>query len=313
MIDAEKRGELKDLIEDHDVVVGSLPGDLGYQSIEAAAEAGTDMVDVSFMPEEPFSLDELAKDNDISVVVDAGFGPGMSNLFMGRIQNEMDVLEEAVIRIGGLPLEPQPPLYHKLTFSPHDLIQEYVREARIMKGGKVVKKYPMEDIDQVELDGKKFEEFYSDGLRTLLETIEVRDLEETTLRWSGHLEKMKVLKDLGFFKEDNVEKTLDVIGPSMRFESRDFCILNIEAKGKISGEEREIHYFFYDEADERFSSMARSTGYSAAAFTRLLIDKKEDIKEGIVPPEYLGMEKGYHDFAVEHLREKGIEIEISKV
>lgn len=311
-MDAGKHGELQDLIAKYDVVVGTLPGDLGYKSVKAAAEAGTDMIDVSFMPEDPFSLDELAKENGISVVVDAGFGPGMSNAFMGRIQDEMDVIEDAMIRIGGLPLEPRPPLYHKLTFSPRDLIQEYVREARIIRDEKIVKEAPMKDISEVELNGKEFKEFYSDGLRTLLKTVDAKNMEETTLRWKGHLKKMKVLKELGFFKEENLDNALEVIGPLMRFESEDFCIMDIEAAGRKDEEERKMNYFFYDEADERFSSMARSTGYSAAVFTRLLIQENEDIENGIVAPEILGMEKNYHDFMVENLRDRGVKIEISR-
>ncbi len=314
-IDAAKYEELRDLIAKYDIVVGALPGDVGYECVKAAAEAGTDMIDVSFMPEDPFSLDDLVKKNEVSVIVDAGFGPGLSNIFIGRIQEEIDVLEDVTIRIGGLPLERRPPLYHKLTFSPRDLIQEYVREARLVRDGKVVKEDPMEDISKVELDGKEFEEFYSDGLRTLLKTIDAQNIEETTLRWKGHLQKMKVLRDLGFFKEENVDKTLKIIGPLMRFESEDFCIMDIEAlggKGERSEKEMRMNYFFYDEADEKFSSMARSTGYSVAAFTRLLIEEKENMIDGIVAPEVLGVDKNYHDFVVEYMREKGMRIDISR-
>ncbi|MEF8874367.1 MAG: saccharopine dehydrogenase C-terminal domain-containing protein [Candidatus Thermoplasmatota archaeon] len=311
-MDAGKHGELKELIAKYDIVVGALPGDLGYQSVKAAAEAGTDMIDVSFMPEDPFSLDGLIKENAVSVVVDAGFGPGLSNVFMGRIQDEMDVIEDAVVRIGGLPLEPRPPLHHKVTFSPRDLIQEYVRDARVIRDDEVVKEEPMKDIGEVELNGKEFEEFYSDGLRTLLKTVDAKNMEETTLRWKGHLEKMKVLKDLGFFEEENLDNTLEVIGPLMSYESEDFCIMKIEAIGKKDEEERKMNYFFYDEASKRFSSMARSTGCSAAVFTRLLMEEKEDIENGVIAPEVLGMEKSYHDFIVKNLRDRGIKIEISR-
>ncbi|MFP3871676.1 MAG: saccharopine dehydrogenase family protein [Candidatus Aenigmatarchaeota archaeon] len=299
-------------MEEHDVVVGVLPGDLGFEAVKSAVEAGTDMVDVSFMPEDPFSLHEEAKKKDVSVVVDAGFGPGISNVFMGRIEEEMDHLEDVMIRIGGLPLDPEPPLYYKLTWSPYDLIEEYVREARIIRDGEVVEVDPFEEINEVELAGKEFEEFYSDGLRTLLKTIDAETMEETTLRWKGHLERMKVLRELGFFEKKNLDRTLEVIKPLMEFDSKDFCIMDVKAKGKENGDKAEMNYFFYDEADENFSSMARSTGFAASAFTKLLIQEKEKIDSGIIPPERLGRRKEHHDFMVKELRDRGINIEIDK-
>ena len=311
-LDIKNKQETVAKMEEHDVVVGALPGNLGLEAVKSAVEAGTDMVDVSFMPEDPFSLHGEAKKKGVSVVVDAGFGPGMSNVFMGRIEEEMDRLEKVIIRIGGLPLDPEPPLYYKLTWSPSDLIEEYVREARIMRDGEVVKVDPFEKIKDVELDGKGFEEFYSDGLRTLLKTIDAETMEETTLRWKGHLERMKVLRELGFFEKKNLDQTLEVIKPLMEFESKDFCIMDVKAEGEEDGDKVEMDYFFYDEADEKFSSMARSTGYAAAAFTRLLVREREKIGPGIIPPERLGRRKDHHDLMVKELKDRGITIEIEK-
>jgi len=311
-LDIKNKQETVTKMEEHDVVVGALPGDFGFKTVKLAIEVGVDIVDVSFMPENPLELEDKAEKAGVTAVVDAGFGPGMSNVFMGRINEEMDHIEHAMIKIGGLPLNPKPPLNHELTFSPKDLIQEYVREARLIREGKKVKVDPFEDVKEVELYGNRFEEFYSDGLRTLTETIEADTMEETTLRWKGHLKRMKVLRELGFFERKNVESTLEVIKPLMEFDGRDFCVMDIETKGKRDGDEVKMNYFFYDEADEIFSSMARSTGFATAAFTRLLDDEKENIRTGIIPPEILGRRKDHHDFMVDELRKKGIKIEMDK-
>ncbi len=307
-LDASSKKELEDLLSEYDTAVGALPSALGYDCVKAAIEAETDIIDVSFMPEDSFSLEGSAKRKEVTVIVDAGLGPGMSNVFMGRIDDEMDELKEIDIKIGGLPLNPKPPLYYELTWSPRDLIEEYLRKARIRRDGEVVEIDPFDEIREVELHGKKFEEFYSDGLRTLLETIDVDDLEETTLRWKGHLEKMKVLRELGFFDEKNIHHTLNVIEPLMRSGGRDFCMMDVKARGEKDGEEVNMEYFFYDEAGEEFSAMSRSTGYTAAAITRLFMQKKDEFATGVIPPEMIGMDKVNHDFLVKRLREKEIRI-----
>ncbi len=306
-IDASDREALMESMADYDLVICALPGQFGFKTVEAAIDAGKDVVDVSFMPEDPMELDFKAKENGVSVIVDAGFGPGMSNVFMGRISAEMESIDYSIIRIGGLPLNPQPPLYYKITWSPKDLIEEYTREARMKRKGKIVYLDPLEDINKVKIRGDEFEEFYSDGLRTLLETIDAETLEETTLRWKGHLRKIKVLRELGFFKDECVDETLDVITPHMKFDSRDFSIMEVHAEGTIDGKEDEINYFFYDEADDLFSSMSRTTGFTTATIAKVMLEN--DIDNGVIPPEKLGLNEGYYDFIVDRLKDKGITIE----
>ncbi|MEF8835491.1 MAG: saccharopine dehydrogenase C-terminal domain-containing protein, partial [Candidatus Thermoplasmatota archaeon] len=295
-------------MEDHDVVVGALPGDLGFQTIRLAIKSGTDIIDVSFMPEDPLQLAEEAEKRGVTVIVDAGFGPGMSNVFAGRIAEEMDDLKNLKMWIGSLPQEPQPPLYYKLTWSPKDLIEEYTRKARIIDKGEEIEIDPLENIEkEIQIRDEKFEGFYSDGLRTLLDTIEVENMDEITLRWEGHLEKIKVLRELGFFDKKNLDNTLKVIKDKMDYESPDFSVMKVVGDGIEEGKEKMRKYHFYDEETEKFSSIARTTGYSTAVMTRLLIDHGLD--SGVIPPEELGRDEELFDFLVEELRERGIQIE----
>ncbi|MFW6041186.1 MAG: saccharopine dehydrogenase family protein [Thermoplasmatota archaeon] len=308
IIDASNEDEVRREIKRYDLVVSALPGNLGYDIVKNSIELGKDIVDVSFMPEDPLKLDEKAKKKGVTAIVDAGFGPGMSNVFMGEIANNLDSIKRAIIRIGGLPKNPEPPLFYKITWSPHDLIEEYVRPARIIREGKIVEIDPFEKIKEITIKNFEFEEFYSDGLRTLLYTIpNVEYMEETTLRWPGHLNKMKVLRELGFFDEKNIEDTLEVITPKMEFESDDFSIMDIEVEGILKKEKKTIKYFFYDEADEGFSSMSRSTGFTTATFARLILENQ--LEKGVLPPELLGMDKGFYQYITQKLKQKGITIE----
>ena len=67
--------KVKSIIKDFDLVIGAVPGSMGYQTMKAVIEAGKNMVDISFMPEDFLELDELAKKHKVSVVADCGVGP----------------------------------------------------------------------------------------------------------------------------------------------------------------------------------------------------------------------------------------------
>ncbi len=293
--DVTQREKLQELMKKYDLVVDTLPGKFGLYILKSAINAQRDIVDVSFMPENPLELQA-----DITAVVDAGFAPGLSNILLGHIYKELGELEEALIRVGGLPKDPEPPLYYTSTWSPEDLLEEYTRKARIVKDGKIVEIDPLAQIGKVHLAGYEFEEFPSDGLRTLLYTIKAKNMEERTLRWPGHLEKMKALKELGFFAPENRELTLKILLSLMK-EGPDFCIMEVYGRN----ENGEMRYLMLDEAGD-FSSMARVTGYTAAVISRLVL--AGEIGEGIVAPEHIGMENEKLQRILEFLTNKGIEL-----
>jgi len=307
VLDISEEEEVLSKMEKHDVVVGALPGDLGFKTIKLAIESGTDIVDVSFMPEDPLQMNKEAEKKGVTVLVDAGFGPGMSNVFAGRIAEEMDDLKNLKMWIGSLPQEPQPPLYYKLTWSPKDLIEEYTRPARIIVDGEEKEIDPLEDIEKgIDIKGRIFEGFYSDGLRTLLDTIEVENMDEITLRWEGHLEKIKVLRELGFFEEKNLDNTLKVIKDKMCYDCPDFSMMKVIGEGIKNENVKTIKYHFYDEGTEHLSSIARTTGFSTAVMTRSLIDY--GLNDGVIPPEELGRDKEMFNYMVSELKKRGIQI-----
>ncbi|MFW5946825.1 MAG: saccharopine dehydrogenase family protein [Candidatus Natronoplasma sp.] len=308
VLDIRDEEEVLSKMEMHDVVVGALPGDLGFKTIELAIESGTDIVDVSFMPEDPLQLNQKAEKKGVTVFVDAGFGPGVSNVFAGRIAEEIDDLASLKIWIGSLPQDPQPPLYYKLTWSPKDLIEEYTRPARIIVDREEIEIDPLENIEKgINIKDRRFEGFHSDGLRTLLDTIGAENMDEVTLRWGGHLDKIKVLRELGFFAEDNLDQTLKVIKNKMCYDSPDFSVMDVVGKGIESGKEKIVKYHFYDEETENFSSIARTTGFSTAVMTRLLIDY--ELENGVIPPEELGRDNEMFDYMLDELKKRGIQIE----
>jgi len=305
-LDASNFDELVNAMKSFELVVGALPGSMGYRAVRAAIAAGVDMVDVSFMPQNPLELRDQAENAGVTVIFDAGFAPGLSHVLMGRIWGEIDILESGRIYVGGLPKVPKPPLYYRITWSPKDLIEEYVRPARVIRGGGLTSVDPLEEIRRVKIDGFEFEAFPSDGLRSLLDSVRAGTLEEWTLRWPGHLEKMKILKELGFFRKENVDFTLGVITLPMTYESPDFSIMRVEGVGLLNGERTRMAYTVYDEERGGFTSMSRLTGFTAAAVVRLVAEGS--CIHGVIPPEILGMRIDTFGRIIDELRERGVKI-----
>src|SRR5262245_44634517 len=59
-VDFANLAELSAVVQQFDLVVGAVPGFMGLQTVRTVIEAGKNMVDISFFPEDPFQLDALA-------------------------------------------------------------------------------------------------------------------------------------------------------------------------------------------------------------------------------------------------------------
>lgn len=302
-LDLSRTEVLDEVFRGFDVIVNALPGFLGFRILKKALDLGRDLVDVSFMPEDPLPLNDEARRRGVRVVVDAGFAPGLSNVLLGYIHSKLGVLDEGIINVGGLPKEPRPPLYHQVLFSPQDLIDEYLRPARCIIDGKLALRDPLEVIEEVRIKNFTFERFPTDGLRTLLSTVRAKNLIEYTLRWPGHLTRMKFLKELGLFRSEFIESAMKLVIPAMTYDSPDFSIMEVYGR---SGE-KEMRFFMYDEYREGFSSMSRATGYVTALITRLVL--KNYVEPGINPPEYLGMNDATFRFIVNEVIKRNIVLE----
>ena len=93
---------IPELVADYDLVVNAVPGFMGYRVTKSVVEAGKDIVDISFFPEDSLQLKELAIDKDVTAVVDCGVAPGMCNIFLGYHYKRMKV-ESYLCYVGGLP------------------------------------------------------------------------------------------------------------------------------------------------------------------------------------------------------------------
>ncbi len=319
--DITNKKTIQKIIKDYDLVVGAVPGFLGYKMMENVIKAGKNIVDISFYPEDPFELDKLAKEKKVIAVMDCGVAPGMGNIIFGYHNSKMKITNYECL-VGGLPEKREWPYEYQAVFSPIDVIEEYIRPARYVQNSALVIREALSDTELVDFDGiGTLESWNSDGLRTLIKTMKhVPNMIEKTLRYPGCVEYLKVLKETGFFSYEKININGSMIRPidvtakllfpkwEMKKGDKDFTVMRIIIKGKEKGKQITYQYNLLDRYQNNTISMARTTGFTCTAVANLIINGKYN-KTGISPPEYLGE---HFDFIKSYLNERGVVYNMKK-
>lgn len=318
---------IKKAIEDADIVVGAVPGFMGFNMLKTVLEAGKNIVDISFFPEDPFELDELAKKQGLTAIVDCGVAPGMGNIIFGHHDQKMKV-ESYKCLVGGLPQVREWPYEYKAVFSPIDVIEEYIRPARYVQSSQLVVREALSDPELLQFEkAGTLEAFNTDGLRSLIKTMDhVPDMIEKTMRYPGCIEYLRVLRETGFFDYEEIEVNSQKIRPvdltakllfpkwKLKPGEGDITVMRIIISGEENGEKVTYQYDLHDEFDHETgtTSMARTTGYTCTAAVHLLAKGMFD-RKGICPPEYLGENEKNVEFCFDYLKERGVVYQVKTV
>lgn len=319
--------EVRRVVEDQDLVIGAVPGPMGFATVQSVIEAGKNMVDISFFEEDAFRLHPLAQEKGVTVLVDCGVAPGASNLMLGRMEAELDEVDSFVCYVGGLPVERSWPFEYKAPFSPIDVIAEYTRPVRLREQGRERIRPALGHPELLHFDGiGTLEAFETDGLRSLMETSKVPSMVEKTLRFPGHREKMQMLRDSGFFSEEPltlpdgskvrpVDVTAELLFRQWQAEpgSEEFTVMRVIVEGRQDARRVRHTFDLLDRTDPKTgtSSMARTTGYTCTAMARLVANGQfRDI--GVIPPEQVGRRSECYHQVMADLRARGVEYRGSK-
>lgn len=317
--DLSDASAVRNIIRKADLVVSAVPGYLGFQTLKLIIGEGKNVVDIAFFPEDLFELEKLAEKQGVIAISDIGVAPGMSNILTAYAFSKLDKTEKVRIFVGGLPKVRQLPFEYRAVFSPIDVIEEYTRPARFIREGKLVEMPALSEPEFLNFIGfGTLEAFNSDGLRTLIRTIDCPDMIEKTLRYPGHIGKISLLQECGFFSTEMVNVKGQLIRPidlttQLLFpmwdlkDEEDLTVMLVMVEGMKNGRKMRFTWELSDQYDQAsgIHSMARTTGYTATAAVRLITSGLYT-KKGISPPEYIGFNPACVDFMLEDLAKRGV-------
>lgn len=317
--DLSSESGVRRAVEDADIVIGSVPYSIGYSMLKSVIRAGKNIVDISYFSEDPFKLDELAKEMGVTAVVDCGVTPGMSNIILGDHMRNMKVTQYECY-VGGVPKSRNAYLGYKSPFPVHEVLEEYAKVGSMMEDGKKVIRPMLSETMTIELDKVgAMACLNSDGLRTLFHTTDIPNMFEKTLRYTDHVDQMRILKDGGFFditpiQVDGVsvrpiDVTSSLLSPHWIYRpgEADITVMKLIISGVEDGKQMTFTYNMYDEYDPITDtlSMARTTGYTCNAVVQLILEGAYSQK-GICPPEFVGLVDGCWEMVNQYLNERGV-------
>jgi len=302
--DVSDAAKVQKLAQGCDVVVSCVPYFLNLKLAKAAIAAKAHWVDLGGNTDivlEELKLSEKAKKAGVTLLPDVGLGPGMTTTLAVHGMMQLDETDEVLIRDGGLPQRPVPPMNYMLTFSEHGLINEYVEDATALRDFKVTKVGGLSEIETLDVPGLgRMEAAHaSGGLSTLAYTYagKIRSMDCKLIRYPGHCAVINAMNAMGFFSQ----KPLDVDGKKLaprqlaaklfrqhfsRPGDEDMVVIHTTIRGKKDGRRAEVVYDMIDRYDRqnKMTAMMRTTGFPASIVAQMLATGEID-KPGAYPVE----------------------------
>lgn len=321
-LDIKDIEQVKVRFRQSDVCLSAVPYFFNYKLTEAAIEAGCHFCDLGGNTDVVFKQHELTKSAEeagVTVLPDCGLAPGMANILAAHGIAKIEQPRKALIRVGGLPQNPQPPLGYHLFFSMEGLTNEYFGKAHVLKNNQRVEVdtfTELEDIEFPEPFGKCEAFMTAGGTSTCPWTFEgkLEEYDEKTIRYPGHYEQMKTIHELGLLGLDTVDVNGQQVVPRQLFHAvvepllkvgdpKDVVLLRIT----VSGEKEKMVMELIDTFDDAtgFSAMQRTTGWGASIVAIMMA-------EGDFQPGCLRLEEAVNtNKYLQQMQKRGFDLKIT--
>ena len=290
VVDVTNLKDVASLMEGNSVVISAVPYMFNLDLARTAIESGCNFCDLGGNTDivyQELNLNDDAVKQGVTIIPDCGLAPGMANVVTAYIIDEFESVDSAKIRVGGLPINPVPPLNYMQLFSVHGLLNEYMGEATVIEEGEIKKVPTLSGLETLDIgeDFKNMEAFYTlGGTSTLPETFKdkVKNLDYKTIRYKGHRDLIKAMFDIGLadLEEVNIDSVsvvprnllASLLEKNLPKEGMDVTLVKIEVVGVKSGKKVKVTYDLIDHYDTKneMTSMMRTTGYSAAIVGQML-------------------------------------------
>lgn len=309
----------------HDAACCALPYYFNEPMTRAAIAAGVHFCDLGGNTEIVFQqkgLDAAAREHGVSVVPDCGLAPGMVNILAAEGIRRLDVTDRVRLYVGGLPQHPEPPLNYQIVYSLEGALDYYTTPSWVLRDGRRTEIEPLSELEAVEFPAPvgRLEAFHTaGGISTLPWVYEgkVRVMEYKTLRYPGHADLMRAMRDLGLLGLEPIDVKgqrvvprdvfIAAVSPRLRRPGgRDLVALRVVVTGTRDGRPAGTSFQLldYHDADHGLTAMMRCTGFSLA-ITALLQAQGRVTGPGVRTPDEAVPFGAY----VAALAERGVHIE----
>jgi lysine 6-dehydrogenase len=313
-----------ELMNGHDSVISCVNYWYNVPLSKAAIRAKANFCDLggnNYVVDEQLALNDKAAEAGVNIIPDCGLAPGMVSVLAMHGAAAFDELDEIHIRVGGLPQNPRGPLKYQLVFSVEGLINEYIEQARVIRGGEITEVDSMTEIESLEFDGfPPLEAFQtSGGTSTLPDTFlgKIKELDYKTIRFAGHCEKFKTMIDLGLCSSDEIVADFKKVVPRKVFgallekhlpsDEPDLVLVRLEFSGTKDGAAKRLRYDIVDRQDEEtgLSAMMRTTAFPASIIAQMMAKGDVTVRGAIPQEKAIDPEK-----FVAELRRRNIDLKI---
>lgn len=282
-LDARDAGAARALMEGHAAAMSALPYYLNGVLARVAVDVGVHFADLggnTDIVREQQQLDGRARERGVSIMPDCGLAPGMVNILAAEAVRRLDTVESVRCYVGGLPQDPQPPLKYTLVYSLEGVLDYYTTPAWILRDGHPVSVAALSEIEMIDFPepAGRLEAFHTAGGISMMPWDfegRIPVMEYKTLRYPGHAEIIKAIRELGLLDLAEVEVNGVTIRPRDLFvaladrklrqpKARDLVALRVVATGTRGGKTSTVSFSLLDRFDEEhgISAMMRTTGYS---------------------------------------------------
>ena len=225
-------------------VVSSLPYYCNVAVAEAARAADLHYFDLTEDVAVTAAVRDIAAGAGQAFVPQCGLAPGFISIAANELIKHFDSLQSVKLRVGALPQHPNNVLKYSLTWSTDGVINEYGNLCKAIIDGKEVDVLPLEGLEEIEIDGRRYEAFNtSGGLGSLAETYgsRVTRMDYKTIRYPGHCEQMVLLMN-GLKLNDDRETLKRILENAVPQTLQDVVIIYAAVTGMQDDEFREENY-----------------------------------------------------------------------
>jgi len=227
-----------------DAVISGLPYYCNRGVAEVARRARLHYFDLTEDVEVTRAVRAIASGASQAFVPQCGLAPGFISIAAAELITHFDELRSVKLRVGALPQHPNNVLKYSLTWSTEGLINEYGNPCQAISDGRMMEVAPLEGLEEIEIDGMRYEAFNtSGGLGSLADThgAQCETMNYKTIRYPGHCEQMRLLmNDLKLNQDRGTLKR--VLENAVPQTLQDVVIVYAAVTGKQDGQLREENY-----------------------------------------------------------------------